>query len=109
MGSNSSESGATFALPEGFQDFTRDWSADKQTFQVPWGKAMMWIFLLSDTFIFACFLTSYMNVRMSTRVPWPNPSEVFALSFGGDPHPTDPNRYHDLCLDYQQRHDGVGC
>ena len=87
MESNSSESGATFALPEGFQDFTRDWSADKQTFQVPWGKAMMWIFLLSDTFIFACFLTSYMNVRMSTRVPWPNPSEVFALSFGGEPIP----------------------
>tara|TARA_B110000240_G_C13189660_1_gene321423 strand:+ start:66 stop:581 length:516 start_codon:yes stop_codon:yes gene_type:complete len=28
-----------------------------------------------------------MNVRMSTRVPWPNPSEVFALSFGGDPIP----------------------
>ena len=33
---------------------------------MPWGKAMMWIFLLSDTFIFSCFLTSYMNVRMST-------------------------------------------
>jgi cytochrome c oxidase subunit 3 len=24
---------------------------------------------------------------MSTTVPWPNPSEVFALSFGGDPIP----------------------
>ena len=45
----------------------------------------MWIFLLSDTFIFSCFLTSYMNVRMSTTVPWPNPSEVFALTFGGRP------------------------
>ena len=44
-------------------------SADKQAFPVPWGKAMMWIFLLSDTFIFTCFLTSYMNVRMSTTVP----------------------------------------
>ena len=31
---------------------TADWSADKQAFPVPWGKAMMWIFLLSDTFIF---------------------------------------------------------
>ena len=40
---------------------------------------MMWIFLLSDTFIFSCFLISYMTVRMSTTVPWPNPSEVFAL------------------------------
>jgi cytochrome c oxidase subunit 3 len=42
----------------------------------------MWIFLLSDTFIFTCFLTSYMNVRISTTVPWPNPSEVFALQIG---------------------------
>ncbi|MEC9375034.1 MAG: heme-copper oxidase subunit III family protein [Pseudomonadota bacterium] len=64
-----------------------DWSRDKQTFEVPWGKAMMWIFLLSDTFIFSCFLVGYMNVRMSTTVPWPFPSEVFALSFGGDPIP----------------------
>ena len=88
MASDVTESGAAAAtLPEGFQGLTRDWSADKQTFQVPWGKAMMWFFLLSDTFIFTCFLTSYMNVRMSTRVPWPNPSEVFALSFGGDPIP----------------------
>ena len=43
----------------------------------------MWIFLLSDTFIFSCFLLSYMTVRMSTRVPWPNPSKVFALTIGG--------------------------
>ena len=43
----------------------------------------MWIFLLSDTFIFSCFLISYMTVRMSTTVPWPNPSEVFALTIGG--------------------------
>jgi cytochrome c oxidase subunit 3 len=67
----------------GWQAVVTDWSADKQTFQVPWGKAMMWIFLLSDTFIFTCFLTGYMNVRMSTPVPWPNPSEVFALEVFG--------------------------
>jgi cytochrome c oxidase subunit 3 len=67
----------------GFRSIVNDWSADKQTFQVPWGKAMMWIFLLSDTFIFSCFLTSYMNVRISTPVPWPNPSEVFALEIFG--------------------------
>jgi cytochrome c oxidase subunit 3 len=64
-----------------------DWSRDKQSFDVPWGKAMMWIFLVSDTFIFSCFLISYMKVRISTTVPWPYPSEVFALSFGGDPIP----------------------
>jgi len=67
----------------GWQTLVTDWSADKQTFQVPWGKAMMWIFLLSDTFIFTCFLTGYMNVRVSTPVPWPNPSEVFALDVFG--------------------------
>jgi cytochrome c oxidase subunit 3 len=67
----------------GWQGIVGDWSADKQTFQVPWGKAMMWIFLLSDTFIFSCFLTGYMNVRVSTPVPWPNPSEVFALEVFG--------------------------
>jgi cytochrome c oxidase subunit III len=67
----------------GWQTMVTDWSADKQTFQVPWGKAMMWIFLLSDTFIFTCFLTGYMNVRISTAVPWPNPSEVFALEVFG--------------------------
>jgi cytochrome c oxidase subunit 3 len=60
-----------------------DFASDKQAFVVPWGKAMMWIFLLSDTFIFTCFLTGYMHVRMSTPVPWPNPSEVFALTLFG--------------------------
>ena len=87
MASEMTDTDGTAALPQGFTGFARDWTADRQTFHVPWGKAMMWIFLLSDTFIFSLFLTSYMNVRMSTRVPWPNPSEVFALSFGGDPIP----------------------
>jgi cytochrome c oxidase subunit 3 len=64
-----------------------DLADDRQAFQVPWGKAMMWIFLLSDTFIFSCFLIGYMTVRMTTTVPWPNPSEVFALSLGGEPIP----------------------
>jgi cytochrome c oxidase subunit 3 len=73
--------------PEGWQSFVSDWSSDKQTFHVPWGKAMMWIFLLSDTFIFTCFLTGYMNVRISSSVPWPNPSEVFALTIFGQSMP----------------------
>ena len=66
-----------------WQTIVTDWGADKATFRVPWGKAMMWIFLLSDTFIFTCFLTGYMNVRMSTTVPWPNTSEVFGLDVFG--------------------------
>ena len=60
-----------------------DWSRDKQVFGVPWGKAMMWIFLLSDTFIFSCFLVGYMSVRTATTDPWPNPSEVFGLQAFG--------------------------
>ena len=76
------------AQTAGLEGFVSDWSSDQRTFKnVPWGKAMMWIFLLSDTFIFSCFLLSYMTVRMTTTVPWPNPSEVFALSFGGEPIP----------------------
>ena len=64
--------------------FSDDWCSDIATLKgVPWGKAMMWVFLLSDTFIFTCFLVGYMSVRMSTVEPWPNPSEVFALhAFG---------------------------
>jgi len=70
--------------PEGLRGVAADWSSDQRAFKnVSWGKAMMWIFLLSDTFIFGCFLLSYMTARMSTRVPWPNPSEVFSLHIGG--------------------------
>src|ERR1700720_3668531 len=69
--------------PAGWRGIAADWSSDQRAFKnVSWGKAMMWIFLLSDTFIFSCFLLSYMTTRMSTTVPWPNPSEVFALTIG---------------------------
>ncbi len=69
--------------PDGWDGIVADWSSDQRAFKgVPWGKAMMWIFLLSDTFIFSIFLLSYMTVRMSTTMPWPNASEVFALQFG---------------------------
>jgi cytochrome c oxidase subunit 3 len=71
------------APQEGWQGIVADWSSDRRTFKVPWGKAMMWIFLLSDTFIFSCFLTGYMTVRISTTDAWPNPSEVFGLDIGG--------------------------
>src|SRR5215471_21211582 len=72
------------ARPEGFQGFAADWASDQRAFKsANWGKAMIWIFLLSDTFIFSCFLLSYMTVRMSTTVPWPNPSKVFALTIAG--------------------------
>ena len=68
----------------GLPGLVSDWSSDRRAFKdVSWGKAMMWVFLLSDTFVFATFLISYMTARMSTPVPWPNPSEVFALEIAG--------------------------
>ncbi|NMG77302.1 heme-copper oxidase subunit III family protein [Aromatoleum diolicum] len=75
------------AAAGGWRSVVADWSGDRQAFQVPWGKAMMWIFLLSDTFVFSCFLTGYMAVRITTTAPWPNPSEVFALTIGGQSIP----------------------
>src|SRR5512134_1879144 len=78
--------GSAASLPqtEGLQSVVSDFSSDQRAFKnVPWGKPMMWIFLVSDTFIFGSFLISYMTVRISTTVPWPNPSEVFALTIAG--------------------------
>ena len=47
-------------LKDGIEGFVSDWSSDQRAFKgVPWGKAMMWIFLLSDTFIFSIFLTIF--------------------------------------------------
>jgi len=43
----------------------------------------MWIFLLSDAFIFSCFLISYLTGRASTAVPWPDASVVFGLDVFG--------------------------
>lgn len=74
------------ALPAagGWKSVVADASSDQRLFKdVPWGKPMMWIFLLSDTFIFGSFLIAYMTVRMSTTAAWPNPSEVFSLTMFG--------------------------
>lgn len=60
-----------------------DWSADKQAFDMHWGKLMMWVFLLGDTFIFSLFLVGYMSVRMSAAEPWPPTSEIFAMELFG--------------------------
>ena len=82
-----SESSGQVAKGGVVTDLVTDWGEDKEVFKVHWGKAMMWIFLLSDTFIFTSFLTGYMKVRTSATLPWPNASEIFALSFGGEPIP----------------------
>mgnify|MGYP003318519374 CR=1 FL=1 len=65
------------------EGMVKDWASDQKAFKgVPWGKAMMWIFLVSDTFVFSIFLISYMTVRFSAKSEWPNPSEVFGLHIG---------------------------
>jgi cytochrome c oxidase subunit 3 len=88
MAHDASTASGTLAPEGGLRGVVTDWSSDQRAFKkVPWGKAMMWIFLLSDTFVFASFLISYMTVRMSTTVPWPNPSKVFALTVGGQEVP----------------------
>ena len=75
-------------LPGGYKGMASDIGSDQTAFKgVNWGKAMMWIFLLSDTFVFSCFLVAYMKVRAAVTKPWPYPSEVFALDFMGVPVP----------------------
>ncbi|MBT9466641.1 heme-copper oxidase subunit III family protein [Hydrogenophaga sp.] len=75
---------AMLAAGEGWRGAVRDVASDQRAFKgVPWGKPMMWIFLLSDTFIFGSFLIAYMSARMSTVTPWPNTSEVFSLMMFG--------------------------
>ena len=74
----------TDKLPKGLSGLAHDLGSDQTAFKkVPWGKAMMWIFLLSDTFIFSCFLISLMTARASTTAEWPNASEVFGLNVFG--------------------------
>ena len=75
-------------LPGGFKGMSEDIGSDQTAFKgVQWGKVMMWIFLLSDTFVFSCFLISYMKGRASTVVDWPNTSQVFSLHVGSVPVP----------------------
>ncbi len=84
MAQDAMTNSGVLTAPEGLPGIVADWSSDQRAFKkVSWGKAMMWIFLLSDTFVFAVFLTSYMTVRMSTTVPWPSTTELFALTIAG--------------------------
>lgn len=68
---------------KGWAGLVTDWSADKQAFDMPWGKLMMWLFLVGDTFIFSIFLIGYMAARMSAVEPWPPTSEIFAMELFG--------------------------
>ena len=71
-------------LEPGVKGMVTDWASDQRAFKTAtWGKSMMWIFLLSDIFVFGIFLLGYMVARMATAQPWPDASEVFALTAFG--------------------------
>lgn len=71
-------------LEPGLKGMVGDWASDQRAFKgVTWGKSMMWLFLLSDIFIFGIFLLGYMVARLSAVEPWPDASEVFALTAFG--------------------------
>lgn len=72
-------------LPPRLRELFHDLIVDRRMFQVSWGKAMMWLFLVSDAFVFGSFLISYLAARITTTAEWPDTSEVFALHvFGAD-------------------------
>ncbi len=78
------ESASPGTPPPGFTGIISDWSSDQTTFKgAGWGKPMMWLFILSDIFIFGVFLLGYMSARLATPDPWPDAGEVFALTMFG--------------------------
>ncbi len=52
------------------------WSGGKSPFNIEYGKAMMWYFLMSDTFTFGAFLIAYGTSRFAAS-SWPDPNQVF--------------------------------
>lgn len=70
----------------GIRGMMGDWSSDQRAFKsATWDKSMMWLFLLSDIFIFGIFLIGYMAARTAAVEPWPDTGQVFALHlFGRD-------------------------
>lgn len=101
--------GRTQPRPAGLQGVAADWSSDQRAFKnVSWGKAMMWIFLLSDTFVFGCFLLSYMTARMSTPGAVAQSERGLCPSYWRLECSADPYRHHDLRADLEQRNDGDG-
>lgn len=69
---------------------TRTWDGGNEPMKASYGKLMMWFFLLSDTFTFAAFLTTYGLIRhrhlayvgepdkfVFSNSYWPIPDQVF--------------------------------
>ncbi|MCS6818463.1 MAG: cytochrome c oxidase subunit 3 [Chitinophagales bacterium] len=54
------------------------WKGGRSPFKAGYGKIMMWYFLISDTFTFACLLITYGALRFTLADNWPKPAEVFS-------------------------------
>ncbi len=61
---------------DGQEDGPELWEGGVSPFRAPYGKLMMWYFLLSDAFTFAGFLIAYGSLRFSMQT-WPEPDFVF--------------------------------
>ena len=58
------------------QSKTKLWTGGRSSFNVSYGKLMMWYFLLSDSFTFGAFLISYGSIRFSQNY-WVDHNAVF--------------------------------
>lgn len=57
------------------------WGGGASPFGATWQKTMMWIFIVTDALLFSGLLAGYGFLRMSSRVDWPDRSEVFSIPF----------------------------
>lgn len=64
-----------------FAQMKHNWRGGISPFHISYGKLMMWIFLLSDTFTFGALLIAYGSTRFSLPY-WPDANEVFSSFFG---------------------------
>ena len=53
------------------------WTGGKVPLGAPYGKLMMWFFLLSDAFTFSSLLVVYGYMRTTARPGWVSPEHVF--------------------------------
>jgi cytochrome c oxidase subunit 3 len=53
------------------------WGGGNRPFGAPYGKLMMWFFLISDALTFSGFLTAYGMIRFKNEMTWPVAEDVF--------------------------------
>jgi len=53
------------------------WGGGNRPFGAPYGKLMMWFFLISDALTFSGFLTAYGMTRFRNELTWPVAEDVF--------------------------------